>query len=171
MALDLNEYIKMSYKRPNRKVLEALGASEDLIEYLMETPGNTNWNMLNNMSNNENKTKGIILFEGSIVANQKAQNSWGVVLDGMVTNDEIHAGDTLIISVNEGDLSCVMNIEESIAIGYISLQGGEKYCIYDERASEDTYFEGFYINLTNTNHGFTLTKIVLIRKDDNENNS
>ena len=46
MALDLNEYIKMSYKRPNRKVLEGLGASEDLIEYLMETPGNTNWNVL-----------------------------------------------------------------------------------------------------------------------------
>lgn len=37
--MDLNEYIRQSYKRPNRKVLETLGASEDLIEYLMETPG------------------------------------------------------------------------------------------------------------------------------------
>lgn len=51
MALDLNEYIKMSYERPNRKVLEGLGASEDLIEYLMETPGNTNWNMVNTLEN------------------------------------------------------------------------------------------------------------------------
>ena len=46
MALDLNEYIKMSYERPNRKVLEGLGASEGLIKYLMETPGNTNWNVI-----------------------------------------------------------------------------------------------------------------------------
>ena len=51
MALDLNEYIKMSYKRPNRKVLEGLGASEGLIEYLMETPGNTNWNIIDSIMN------------------------------------------------------------------------------------------------------------------------
>ena len=52
MALDLNEYIKMSYERPNRKVLEGLGASEGLIEYLMETPGNTNWNIVEAISEN-----------------------------------------------------------------------------------------------------------------------
>ena len=50
--MDLNEYIKMSYKRPNRKVLEGLGASESLIEYLMETPGNTNWNVVDSISEN-----------------------------------------------------------------------------------------------------------------------
>ena len=49
MALDLNGYIKQSYERPNRKILEGLGASEDLIEYLMETPGNTNWNVLSGL--------------------------------------------------------------------------------------------------------------------------
>ena len=49
--MDLNEYIRQSYKRPNRKVLETLGASEDLIEYLMETPGNTNWNVLKGLNN------------------------------------------------------------------------------------------------------------------------
>ena len=49
MALDLNEYIKQSYERPNRKILEGLGASEDLIEYLLETPGNTNWNVLSGL--------------------------------------------------------------------------------------------------------------------------
>ncbi len=49
--MDLNEYIKMSYERPNRKVLEGLGASEGLIEYLMETPGNTNWNVVDSIIN------------------------------------------------------------------------------------------------------------------------
>jgi hypothetical protein len=46
MALDLNGYIKQSYKRPNRKILESLGANDKLIEYLMETPGNTNWQVV-----------------------------------------------------------------------------------------------------------------------------
>ena len=55
MALDLNEYIKQSYERPNRKVLEGLGASEDLIEYLMETPGNTNWNIINNIGSTDDQ--------------------------------------------------------------------------------------------------------------------
>ena len=48
--MDLNEYIRQSYKRPNRKVLEGLGASEELIEYLMETPRNTNWNVIGSIT-------------------------------------------------------------------------------------------------------------------------
>ena len=40
--MNLLEYIKMSYLRPNKQVLKELGASDDLIAYLMETPGNTN---------------------------------------------------------------------------------------------------------------------------------
>ena len=40
--MNLLEYIKMSYLRPNKRVLKGLGASDDLIAYLMETPGNTN---------------------------------------------------------------------------------------------------------------------------------
>lgn len=51
MTLDLNGYIKQSYKRPNRQVLESLGANERLIEYLMETPGNTNWQVVEAIGN------------------------------------------------------------------------------------------------------------------------
>ena len=40
--MNLLEYIKMSYLRPNKQVLKGLGASDDLIAYLMETSGNTN---------------------------------------------------------------------------------------------------------------------------------
>ena len=49
--MDLKEYIRQSYKRPNRKVLEGLGASEELIKYLMETPGNTNFNVIDSIAN------------------------------------------------------------------------------------------------------------------------
>ena len=49
MALTLKEYIKMSYKRPNKAVLRGLGASEELIEYLCKTPWNTNLNVIDSM--------------------------------------------------------------------------------------------------------------------------
>lgn len=51
--MNLNDYIALSSKRPNRAVLQSLGASEKLIEYLMETPENTNWNILEQLSENE----------------------------------------------------------------------------------------------------------------------
>ena len=63
--MTLNEYIKMSYERPNRKVLEGLGASEDLIEYLMETPGNTNWNMIDSITNSDGGGDAEVWFTGS----------------------------------------------------------------------------------------------------------
>lgn len=53
--MDLNEYIRQSYKRPNRRVLETLGASEDLIEYLMETPGNTNMQIVESIGEGKSK--------------------------------------------------------------------------------------------------------------------
>lgn len=44
--MNLLEYIKMSMTRPNRAVLKGLGASEELIEYLMKSPQNTNINVV-----------------------------------------------------------------------------------------------------------------------------
>lgn len=40
--MELLEYIKKNYKTPNVAVLRTLGASEELIEYLTNTPWNTN---------------------------------------------------------------------------------------------------------------------------------
>lgn len=40
--MNLEEYIRQSYLRPNKQVLESLGASEELISYLRSTPWNTN---------------------------------------------------------------------------------------------------------------------------------
>lgn len=50
--MDLNEYIKQSYERPNKAVLESLGASRKLIDYLCETPHNMNWNVVESIKGN-----------------------------------------------------------------------------------------------------------------------
>lgn len=47
--MDLKNYINKNYKNPNPKVLEALGASQTLIDYLRFTPWNTNKNMLDSL--------------------------------------------------------------------------------------------------------------------------
>ena len=44
--MTLIEYIKKSYLRPNRAILKSLGASDELIAYLFETPHNTNINVV-----------------------------------------------------------------------------------------------------------------------------
>ena len=40
--MELLEYIRKNYKTPNVAVLRTLGASEELIKYLINTPNNTN---------------------------------------------------------------------------------------------------------------------------------
>lgn len=45
--MDLNEYIRKNYKAPNKEILKTLGASDELISYLMETPWNTNLEVVN----------------------------------------------------------------------------------------------------------------------------
>lgn len=47
--MSLKEYIKNNYKNPNPRILEALGASEMLINYLKFTPWNTNMSMLDSL--------------------------------------------------------------------------------------------------------------------------
>lgn len=47
--MNLKEYIKNNYKNPNPRILETLGASEALIDYLKFTPWNTNENIFNSL--------------------------------------------------------------------------------------------------------------------------
>lgn len=61
--MDLLEYIKMSYLRPNRAVLQGLGANNDLIEYLLETPNNMNINVIGGLMG-QSSNSGVVLYDG-----------------------------------------------------------------------------------------------------------
>lgn len=62
--MELKEYIKQSYLRPNKQVLKSLGASDELIDYLKFTPWNTNWNIIvaNYEDSEEDKITTLITF-------------------------------------------------------------------------------------------------------------
>ncbi len=47
--MSLKQYIKNNYKNPNPRILETLGASKALIDYLKFTPWNTNENILDSL--------------------------------------------------------------------------------------------------------------------------
>ena len=47
--MNLKQYIKNNYKNPNPRILETLGASKALIDYLEFTPWNTNENILDSL--------------------------------------------------------------------------------------------------------------------------
>jgi hypothetical protein len=47
--MDLLNYIKRNYETPNPYIIKDLGGSEELIEYLRNTPWNTNLNMLSSL--------------------------------------------------------------------------------------------------------------------------
>ena len=58
--MDLKNYINKNYKNPNPKVLEALGASQTLIDYLRFTPWNTNKNIIDSIGGSESGNSAVV---------------------------------------------------------------------------------------------------------------
>lgn len=98
--MNLNDYIALSSERPNRAVLQGLGASEELIEYLMETPNNTNWNMVGSLNQKENKERTLI-FERLI---EFHDSGYGFSLENI---DNLNIPDTeyLIVTLSNSSSS------------------------------------------------------------------
>ena len=51
--MTLNEYIKQNQLNPNPILLSQFGASQELIDYLLYTPENTNLNMVDSIAANK----------------------------------------------------------------------------------------------------------------------
>lgn len=163
--MNLNEYIKQSYKRPNKQILETLGASETLIDYVMETPGNTNISVVECLINGG--TEEIVLFEGELVATQKAPNGWGTGdFSSLVLTDTINNGDMIIVTLaDETKLEFVAIEDEypNLVEAEINLPNEITYYFHDGRYDTSQYSShDMYINGINTG-AFTVTKIVIKR--------
>ncbi len=85
--MNLLEYIKMSYKRPNKAVLKGLGASEELIEYLTETPLNTNFAIVHKLiemdqEDGGDETSDLVIFDGTITFKEYQNEGVGIGVYG-----------------------------------------------------------------------------------------
>lgn len=65
--MELLDYIRKNYKTPNVAVLRTLGASEELIEYLTNTPWNTNIKVVESLTDNKSDDEGGGKFPGEII--------------------------------------------------------------------------------------------------------
>ena len=63
--MNLKQYIKNNYKNPNPRILETLGASEVLINYLKFTPWNTNMAIISSLASSS--TSGVEPVVGTAV--------------------------------------------------------------------------------------------------------
>lgn len=103
--MNLLEYIKMSYLRPNKRVLKGLGASDDLIAYLIETPGNTNIVIANQLIGSSSKTdEGLVIIDGTPVAMYESGGDYtsiGILFESEPTTlANIKVGTTFTVEIN-----------------------------------------------------------------------
>lgn len=110
--MELKEYIKQSYLRPNKQVLESLGASDELIEYLRTTPWNTNLNIIDSLSESGSES-GIILFEDDCEFTKPGPVDWVLFQNYSVPKTQIFDG------LNVGDQVRV-TIGENVSTGIIT---------------------------------------------------
>ena len=104
--MNLLEYIKMSYLRPNRQVLKGLGASDDLVAYLMETSGNTNIVIANQLigSGSDETDEGLVIINGTPAATYQSggnHTSIGFLFESEPTTlANIEVGTTFTVEIN-----------------------------------------------------------------------
>lgn len=102
--MNLLEYIKMSYLRPNKRVLKGLGASDDLIAYLMETPRNTNIVIANQLIGSNETDEGLVIIDGipeTLYSSAGDYTSIGYIFDSEPTTlANIKVGTTFTVEIN-----------------------------------------------------------------------
>lgn len=102
--MTINDYIALSSERPNRAVLQGLGANEELIDYLMETPRNTNIVIANQLIGNNEPDEGLVIIDGTPVALYQSGGDYtsiGILFESEPTTlANIEVGTTFTVEIN-----------------------------------------------------------------------
>ena len=103
--MKLLEYIKKNYKTPNVAVLRTLGASEELIEYLTNTPWNTNIKIIEGLisGGDGDEKQGIksINISPAITTTPALESLFPIYYDDL-TEEQKHNGVTLSLTTDAG---------------------------------------------------------------------
>ena len=124
--MNLLEYIKMSYLRPNKQVLKGLGASDDLIAYLMETPGNTNIVIANQLIGSNETDEDLVIFDSTATFEPYFDGIYSASINTSFTfTDSADAPPFLIVEANEETI--VLPKTESVYAWYGEGESFENY--------------------------------------------
>lgn len=134
--MNLLEYIKMSYLRPNKQVLKGLGASDDLIAYLMETSGNTNIVIANQLIGETDDS--VILDDViTLVETSTAGIYSALVNTSFVYEDFTNVPETIIVEI-DGQTLELPHVLTNFGVAYGEME--------DDWGSFDTYPIWVWIN-------------------------
>lgn len=106
--MELLEYIKKNYKTPNVAVLKTLGASEELIKYLTNTPWNTNMKIVEGLIGGSDEGNGIksISISPAITTTPALDSLFPIYWDELTEEEKAEGKKTVLLSVGsltEGD--------------------------------------------------------------------
>lgn len=130
--MNLEEYIRQSYTRPNRQVLESLGASEELVEYLLKTPWNTNIQMIDSIED----SKGETLHTMTLVPTEfTSEGSTKTMLAYKINNQEISD----FLNPPSGKVP-IGTFEFSLSMQGQTIEGKSDFYIYRNRSGDNSTF-------------------------------
>ena len=143
--MNLLEYIKISYLRPNKQILKGLGASDDLITYLMETPRNTNIVIANQLIGSSNETdEGLVIIDGTPVAMYQSGGDYtsiGFLFESEPTTlANIEVGTTFTVEIN--------NQSYDFTIAVVNTESGNRNYASSQSATAPSF------SLSDTIEGF-----------------
>lgn len=144
--MELFEYIKSQLPQmPNSAIMKQLGASEELIDYVKETPWNTNWNVI-----------------GSIASSGGGGDTGEVWLVGDTGTE--YQGMKIFQLSNAGDTD---HMAELVANGenYTVFLDGVELSYYNKQPSDSDYVA---VDWTDTDDYSTMTKQVAVYLESGE---
>ena len=134
--MNLLEYIKMSYLRPNKQVLKGLGASDDLIAYLMEMPRNTNIAIANQLIDETDDS--VILDDVITLVETSTAGIYATLINtSFIYEDFTNVPETIIVEISGQTLE-LPHVLTNFGVAYGEME--------DDWGSFDTYPVWVWIN-------------------------
>ena len=134
--MDLNEYIRRNYKTPNPFILKELGASDDLVAYLMETPGNTNIVIANQLIGETDDS--VILDDVITLVETSTAGIYATLINtSFVYEDFTNVPETIIVEIGGQTLE-LPHVLTNFGVAYGEME--------DDWGSFDTYPIWVWIN-------------------------
>ena len=111
--------------RPNKQVLESLGASDELIEYLRTTPWNTNLNVLHGMCENgeDKSTKIHIVLTKQSRYDEEYDEVWTWFIGSVQLDEPLTSTGQCTVSYQKGENNLTISADEFLTLGNTEING------------------------------------------------
>lgn len=115
--MDLQTYLTKSSSRPNKQILQSLGATEEQIKYIMETPENFNWNVWDGFSSEKSGPLYVII--GGLTQEEADTEMASTFGDTITISLHISAGEIRNAVAQNREIKCGFSKYFGETLGYV----------------------------------------------------